>query len=145
MVAFSEKPTERDDDPWAGVPVISRYTRAEAIADGVLVDLMQPGTVKTVLEAGIRMPLAMTATAYAAAVCPVDGSLPPGQDATGRLWDVLWMLKLAIRKSGGQTDRTHFQVRVWNGTRFEVVRLWALCGPGDDAEPTLTIMLEGED
>jgi hypothetical protein len=29
--------------------------------------------------------------------------------------------------------------------RHELVKLWALCSPGDDARPVLTIMLEGED
>jgi hypothetical protein len=27
----------------------------------------------------------------------------------------------------------------------ELVKLWALCGPGDDARPVITLMLEGED
>ena len=44
-------------------------------------------------------------------------------------------------------DRVHFQVLVdVNGDgHHETVQLWALCGPGDDASPVLTVMLEGED
>jgi hypothetical protein len=72
--------------------------------------------------------------------------LKGGQSLTGRMWDVLWMLRLAC----GQTrssDRVHFQVLVdvhGDGQR-ELVRLWAHCGPGDDPRPVITVMLEGED
>jgi len=38
-----------------------------------------------------------------------------------------------------------FQVSVWDGQRRNEVKLWSVCGPGDDAEPVITIMLEGED
>ena len=40
---------------------IARYTRRQAIEDGVLVDLMQPETVGFVREAGFKFPVAMTA------------------------------------------------------------------------------------
>jgi len=131
-------------------PIICSYTRAQAIEDGMLVDLMQPGTVDLVKEAGFRIPVAMTATAFSEAVCPIGGDrdLPPGQSLTGRLWDVLFVLRYRIREANrrGDTNRVHFKVRVWRGDgKSEVVRLWCLCGPGDDAEPVLTIMLEGED
>ena len=35
------------------------------------------------------------------------------------------------------TDRVEFDVADW--------KLWAHVGPGDNAEPVLTIMLQGED
>ncbi|SPE52864.1 hypothetical protein SBV1_160020 [Verrucomicrobia bacterium] len=34
---------------------------------------------------------------------------------------------------------------VWDGNRHNEIKLWSLCGPGDDGEPVITIMLEGED
>lgn len=123
---------------------ISTYSRRQAIEDGVLVDLMQPGTVGLVREAGFKFPVAMTAGAFAATVARIGEELPAGQDLQGRLWDVLWMLKCAIRRAGS-TDRLSFQVRVSNGRRHEVVRLWSACGPGDADEPVITIMLEDED
>ena len=124
--------------------VIHRYTRKDAIADGVLVDLMQAETVSLVREAGFQFPIAMTATAFSEAVAPIDGELPEGQDLNGRLWDVLMVFKAAIRSSES-TDRVHFTVNIFDGTRSKPVQLWALCGPGDDAEPVITLMLEGED
>jgi hypothetical protein len=123
---------------------IAGYSRRQAIEDGVLVDLMQPETVGLVREAGFKFPVAMTANAFAATVAEMGESLPEGQDIQGRLWDVLWMLSCAI-KIAGSTNRLTFRVSVWNGRRREEVKLWALCGPGDDAAPVVTIMLEGED
>ena len=43
-----------------------------------------------------------------------------------------------------RVDSVPFQVRVWNGKNHETVSLYVHCGPGDKAEPVLTIMLEGE-
>ena len=123
---------------------IAVYSRRQAIEDGVLVDLMQPETVGLVREAGFKFPVAMTAGAFAATVAAIGERLPEGQDIQGRLWDVLWMLSCAI-KTAGSTDRVKFRVSVWNGRRREEVKLWASCGPGDDAAPVVTMMLEGED
>jgi hypothetical protein len=124
---------------------ISVYTRRQAIEDGVLVDLMQSETVGLVREAGFRFPVAMTTTAFCATVRELDKPLPAGQDLKGRLWDVLWMLKLAIKSSKAGNDRVKFSVVVWDGKRRNKVNLWSLCGPGDKGEPVITIMVEGED
>ena len=72
--------------------------------------------------------------------------LKGGQSLTGRLWDLLHMLKLACGRAGS-TDRVNFQVLVdvQGDGQHELVKLWAQCGPGDDARPVITIMLEGED
>ena len=123
---------------------IAVYTRRQAIEDGVLVDLMQPETVSLVREAGFKFPVAMTAGAFVATVAEIGQPLPEGQDIQGRVWDVLWMLACAIR-AAGSTDRVKFRVSVWNGRRADEVKLWSLCGPGDDGAPVVTIMLEGED
>jgi hypothetical protein len=70
------------------------------------------------------------------------------QDEAGRPWDVLTMLSLAVR---GQTDRAcevRFGVHVRNDNRERtppLVRLKALCGPGDQGEPVITVMLPEED
>jgi hypothetical protein len=136
-------PNSRDLGDIFGEP-IAVYTRRQAIEDGVLVDLMQAETVRLVREAGFKFPVAMTAVAFAATVAELGQPLPEGQGIQGRLWDVLWMLTCAI-KTAGSTDRVKFRVNVWNGRRRDEVKLWSLCGPGDDGEPVVTIMLEGED
>jgi hypothetical protein len=124
---------------------ISVYTRRQAIEDGVLVDLMQSETAGLVRESGFRFPVAMTVGAFCATVGEIDKPLPAGQDSQGRLWDVLWMLKLAIKSSKPGNDRVSFRVGVWDGKRRNKVNLWSLCGPGDKGESVITIMLEGED
>ena len=146
----------KDSDSPFG-PVIFAYTRAQAIADGVLVDLSQTREVK---EAGFRYPLAMTCAAYEACisaggewVAEEEGpgeilQLPCGQSSEGRLWDVLTMMRHAIRSAHLiNSERVSFSVLVdVNGDgKHRTVRLWSLVGPGDTRAPVITIMLEGED
>lgn len=129
-------------------PIIFSYTRAMAIEDGVLVDLTgQDESAKLVREAGFKLPVAMTATAFSEAVGPIGSELPTGQSWRGRLWDVLMMLRHAVCLNRN-TDRVHFKVSVdtdGTGQHNKLVELWALIGPGDTADPVLTIMLLGED
>jgi len=145
------------DNLW-GEPIF-RYTRAQAIADGVLVDLTTAADDKgqrLCPQAGFKVPVAITRTAWAKTIeaggrWKPDGEdevleLKGGQSLTGRLWDLLWMLR-AASGGGANSDRVHFQVLVdvHGDGRHETVSLWALCGPGDDVQPVITIMLEGED
>src|SRR5262245_15909909 len=121
--------------------LIHRYTRADALADGVLIDVSQ-----TAREAGFRYPVALTAAAWAKCV-----AVPPGvrcQDESGRLWDVLTVLRCAIRGPRRAARAVRFGVCVRNDNRERpppLVRLRAVCGSGDDAGPVITVMLPGED
>lgn len=120
--------------------LIHAYTRRQAIEDGVLVDVSEMAR-----EAGFVYPVALTCGAWAECVRVPAGV--GGQDEAGRLWDVLQVLRLAIRGARG-TDRVDFAVRVQNADTDELpplVPLYAVCGPGDDAEPVLTVMLPHED
>jgi hypothetical protein len=69
------------------------------------------------------------------------------QDEAGRLWDVLFLLALAVRRSDGG-EEVRFAVHVRNdnseGTP-PLVHLKAICGPGDQGEPVITVMTEDED
>jgi hypothetical protein len=117
--------------------VIYSYTRKMAIDDGVLVDVTP-----TAKEAGIKFPVAVTSAVWTKYV-----EVPTGvkcQDEAGRLWDIVWMLRCAILSAHGA--RLDFTVAVRNDNRSpKPVRLKAQCGPGDDAEPVITIMLPDED
>jgi hypothetical protein len=120
--------------------LIPRYSRADAIHDGVLIDVSA-----TVREAGIRWPVALTAAAGAQFV-----AVPPGvacQDEAGRLWDALFLLRCAIGRCDGGTE-LRFGVHVRNDHRHgtpPLVRLKAVSGPGDEGEPVVTVMLPAED
>ena len=120
--------------------LIHRYSRAQAIEDGVLIDVTA-----TAKEAGFRYPVALTAAAWARCV-----AVPPGvacQDEAGRLWDVLTVLRCAIRGSDGGAE-VRFGVHVRNDNRDStppLVTLRAVCGPGDQGEPVITVLLPDED
>ena len=118
--------------------VIHAYTRTQAIEDGELIDVSEVAR-----EAGFKFPVAVTRNLWASWIEPDEKAKTYGQDVQGRLWDVLWMLLVAIRRSGDGEHITYqvlFQNGPGNRTRHTVT-LWAICGPGDNAEPVITIML----
>jgi hypothetical protein len=128
---------------WDDADVISRYTRQQAIDDGVLVDV---GPVAR--EAGLRFPVAMTRSAWEDCVAwsDADSRRQTYQDESGRLWDVLTMLRLAARRGGQVIHYTLLRVpRGGRGQKARITTLKAVIGPGDTPEPVITIMLPGED
>ncbi len=131
---------------WEGTEVIYAYTRAQAIADGVLVDLMQGEMADLVREAGFRFPIAMTAEAFEDYVELTPKAQEAGNDLKGRLWDVLYMLKMAIRKQQGNASEIAFQFFcVTDRIKPKLCTLKAICGPGDQGEPVITIMHPWQD
>ena len=126
---------------WDDAEVIYAYTRAQALEDGVLVDVSEMAK-----ETGIKFPVALTSAVYDKYVEVPDGIT--GQDEGGRLWDILWMLRCAARQC--HRDTLHFQLYVRNHNRErldyqDLVTLKAVCSPGDRGEPVITIMLPDED
>ena len=127
-------------------PVISVYTRAQAIEDGILVDVSE-----TAREAGFKIPVAVTRAVWDRLV-----ALPEGyqgfQDESGRLWDVLWMARhYALRAPGSDRVRMCVLVRdIRKDLRdshrpprrhFPIVAI----GGGDDSSPVITIMWPEDD
>jgi hypothetical protein len=90
--------------------------------------------------------VALTVTASGRCV-----DVPPGvvcPDETGRLWDVLTMLRWAARRSKNTAAEVRFGIYVRNDNRERtppLVRLKAVCWPGDQGEPCITVMLPAED
>jgi len=122
-------------------PVLYTYSRAQAVADGVQVEVS-----KVAKEAGIRFPVFLTRAVYNSFV-----SVPPGvtgQDEAGRLWDIVWLLRFAIRKAQPGQARLPFALYVRNDNRApRLIKLVAMCGALDidDSQPAITIMLSEED
>jgi hypothetical protein len=59
----------------------------------------------------------------------------------------VWLLRYAVGRSVSRSE-VRFAVHVRNGNREgkpPLVRLKAVCGPGDDGGPVVTVMLAGED
>ncbi len=110
------------------------------LRDGELIDVSA-----TARDAGIRWPVALTRAVWERCVRVPAGVLC--QDEVGRLWDVLWLLACAIRRAGKGAE-VRFGVHVRNDNRDRtppLVLLKALCGPGDQGEPVLTVLLPDED
>ncbi len=127
-------------------PVIFAYTRAQAIEDGILVDVSE-----TAREAGFRIPVAITRSVWTRLI-----ALPEGyqgfQDEHGRLWDVLWMARhYALRASNSDRVRMCVLVRdIRKDLRdshrpprrhFPIVAI----GSGDAGEAAITIMFPEDD
>ncbi|MGX5718378.1 DUF6573 family protein [Arthrobacter sp. MAHUQ-56] len=135
------------NDFWAGAEVISTYTRAQAIEDGALVDVTS-----TAQEAGFRWPVALTAAVQAEAVT-WDAANGEYQDERGRLWDVVFMAGIAVRRNRGrhaaETSRLPYAVyrvpNVPDATEPTELQLVIAVSGGDDGEPVMTIMLPHED
>ena len=137
--------------------MIYSYTRAQAIDDGVLIDVT-----KIAREAGFKFPVACTSGLfyrYIETVENVPEDYPP-QDESGRLWDLLTMLRYGIKKSNGREIVFSFIFQMPNandwkhqyeqeepeaGKYARLVKLQAFCGPGDSMEPVITIMQMDED
>ena len=121
--------------------VIFSYSRADALADGVLVDVSDFAR-----EAGFKLPVAVSDTLYHGYLTPPLELAKEGQSLDGRLWDTLSVLRYAI-KSASATDRLSFTVLFAQASDATPVSvdLLAVCGPGDSGEPVITIMLPSDD
>lgn len=121
--------------------VIFSYSRADALADGVLVDVSELAH-----EAGFKLPVAVSDTLYHGYLTPPPELAKERLSLTGRLWDALSVLRYAIKASPA-TDRITFTVLFAQVPDAELVPvdLLAVCGPGDSGEPVITIMLPSDD
>ena len=141
LAAVFGEPQQIADGITAFGPVIYSYTRKQAVADGVQVDVT-----KTAQEAGIKYPMFLTRAVWDAYV-----AVPPdvtAQDEAGRLWDVVWMTRFGILRARPGVDRIPVALYVRNDNhRAKLVKLIAQCGPLDidDPAPAITVMLPTED
>lgn len=129
--------------PFRGAPIVSTYSRAQAIADGCLIDLSA-----TARALGLRYPVACTHATWAAAIAAdtsdADGSPEATERRLSRVRQLLETLRAAARISPDDIARFSMQPHgLPLGSDF--VELWARCTGGDDGQPVVTIMLRGED
>ena len=116
--------------------MIFTYTRAQAIEDGVLVDVTELAQ-----EAGLVWPVAVTAGVWAL-VNDIPARFEGIQDVEGRMWDVVWCARCAAARTSG--TETLFDLILHPG-RGANSTLKLVSGPGGDGAPVITIMLPGED
>jgi len=116
------------------------YTRAQAIADGVLVDVTA-----TAKEYGFKIPVAMTSAVWQDCISWDNNIQAMHQDESGRLADILWMCFIAIHKSkNNQCLFKVYRIRK-DETNPTLVQLKCIIGGGDNSEPVITIMQPQED
>jgi len=146
---MEEQYTEQEEGEKAGdlaedlaqeVHAIAEYSRGQAIRDGVLVDVSEIAR-----ECGFRYPVAVTARVWSEVLTPDRQARLDGQCKAGRLWDVLGMLRAAIRHTTGAAGVLTYKVFVRIGGKFQERILKAVCGPGDKGEPVITVMMLEED
>lgn len=130
-------------DPWDNADIISRYSRATAIEDGMLVEV-PPALCK---EFGIRFSLALTRAVWDDYVT-VPEPLKGFQDEQGRLADILTMFHLAAKRSAPPSTQIMFQVIIQQEHHDSLpppITLKAIVDGGDDGLGALTILKPHED
>lgn len=101
--------------------IISVYTRAQAIDDGVLVDMTEWASREKGFFGGYTCPVAMTAELFAEV--KVEGTKKSG-DTRGRAHDVLFLSSLALKGAMRRNEQSaRFVVKL--GRKNHVVRVVA--------------------
>lgn len=121
--------------------VIHHYSRAQAIEDGVLVDLMQ-NELGDVSRQHYKRPIACTLAVFEIMQKAVENPRYCN-DYAGILHDMLWMSKVVRRPIDDSTAT--FRVIIQGASRCKYHTFKFVVGPGDQGEPVITIMLPNED
>lgn len=122
-----------------GFEVIDIYTREQAIADGVLVDVTKTAAYR---DNHIVFPVCLTTAVYADCV-QLEESDTEAED--WRLFDILAMFRHGTKGIGAVKRISESEFLYTVTIRNKHVVLKALCHPGDNAEPVITIMYPNED
>ena len=125
-----------ETNPFDDAEILYAYTRKYALADGGQIDVSAVGR-----EAGLKFPVFLTRAVWESYVRVPEGV--QAQDEKGRLWDIVWMLRCAARRTSGPQMTFHLHVRNDNRDRMPpIVTLKAVCGPLDidNPEPAITVL-----
>ncbi len=125
--------------------VIHRYSRQNMIDDGFLIEV----PTELARQAGFTVPIGILAEVWEDVIAwsDEDSRRQVPQDETGRLWDLLSVLRVRAKACGG--DTVFFTLarvpRDGKSKRPQNVALKALIGPGDDPKPVITVMYPDQD
>ena len=122
-------------------PIIFRYTRAMAIADGVLIDATQGEFADVSRQHFPNIHLAMTDTVFAMIRTAVESSA--GCDFAGVWHDILWMSRQGLVQLLGNGRIFKVGIRSASGLRWHELKI--LFHPGDAGEACATVMRPTED
>jgi hypothetical protein len=127
--------------------IVFSYSRAQALADGVLVAVPEP----LQKEAGFRIPVAMTSRVYEDCVAWTTEDSERkrvSQDQEARLWDLLAMARFAAQCEPSRSIVAFDLLRVpkqGSGILPRRVQLVMTIHQGDDGQPCMTVMFPDED
>lgn len=125
--------------------VISSYSRAQAIDDGVLVDLTKwASNGPDGMLGGFTCPLACTSSVWAD-INSIPLSAVGIQDVRGRAHDVIGMAAFAARRNSERSECLYQLTMGIRGDRKKLRTYKLVAGPGDDGELVMTIMQPEED
>ena len=143
--------SENAGSPFGGLfddaEVIHRYSRAQMIADGFLVEVPEA----IARAAGFKIPVGILREVWFDCVewTQEDSKRQTYQDESGRLWDLLYMASVTARWAKGNSDTVLFKLaripRNGKSTKPETVILKSHVGPGDNFRPVVTIMWPDQD
>lgn len=119
--------------------VISAYTRADAIRDGVLVDLSAQFPNDTRM---FKWNVACTDSAFNMFQSAADED---ECETSTYVWDVCYMAMLAVQAVKDSTDTIFFSVMLPLLDNCTGRKLKLVCSPDDEGAPCITIMLPHED
>jgi hypothetical protein len=140
------KPTDEQTVESYFGEVISTYTRAQALEDGVLVDAGPMAE-----EAGFTGPVALTSAVWENCVAwtDTDNQRQVYQNQSARLWDLLSMAGFAIRANPSTSNQLLYELyrvpRDGHSTKAQLVQLKLIIGLGDHDEIVLTILTPTQD
>lgn len=115
--------------------VIYSYTRKQAIEDGVLIDITE-----NVKGCPFKYPIAITSAVYGIVERAVENERFCN-DYNGILWDIVWMA--AHGQISGSESRFSVIITGAGPNRYHSFKM--VCGPGDNGDTVLTVMLPNED
>ena len=125
--------------------IIDSYTREDALNDGTLVDVSKVGK-----EAGFKYSIAMSKALYEGYIIPPEEIKNKENSTDWRLWDSLFMLRIAISRMRENNSFILYSVYYQMNENIEHFtnrdyKLKALFHGGDKGEPVITIMFTEED
>ena len=107
--------------------IVSSYTADEAIDDGILVDVSEMAR-----EAGFVWPVRITQSVHELCTPPASNKI---QSYDGRLWDVIFLLKMASKRTPKTERMVVFTVKIGKTNQT----LWAVID--ETSGPAIHIML----
>jgi hypothetical protein len=114
------------------------HSRETALKEEFIFDISKLAT-----EAGIIYPTAITDT-----LMELVNNKPKHEDKEGRIWDILTMLKYAIKKAKPNTSTLKFSLILneilTHKKNPQGIELKAIVHGGDNQEPVITIMIFNE-